>query len=178
MQNSIKSEINSITPMDAKEKKTQEEIIEWIDSGAELFRIKKPDVPTKHLVSYFVVVDGDYILLVDHKKAHLWLPTGGHVEPNERPRDTVVREVKEELNIEGQFLIEKPIFLTSTQTVGTTAGHTDVCIWYVLKGDRNIKYDYDTSEFNQIRWFHRDEIPFNQTDPELPRFLDKLYSKI
>jgi 8-oxo-dGTP pyrophosphatase MutT (NUDIX family) len=39
------------------------------------------------------------VLLVDHKNARLWLPTGGHVEEGEDPRATVVRELKEELGL-------------------------------------------------------------------------------
>jgi hypothetical protein len=30
----------------------------------------------KHLVSYFALVDADHILLIDHKHAQSWLPTG------------------------------------------------------------------------------------------------------
>ena len=56
-----------------------------IESGSPIFRIQKPDVPNKHLVSYFVLFDehNRKILLVDHKKALLWLPSGGHVEIDE-----------------------------------------------------------------------------------------------
>ena len=45
------------------------------------------------------IVDGDHVLLVDHRMAQLWLPNGGHVEPGEHPRDTVVRELKEEIGL-------------------------------------------------------------------------------
>ena len=63
---------------------------------------QKPDVPPKHLVSYFALVDEarGKMLLVDHKLAGLWLPSGGHVEPDEDPRATVVREIAEELNLQ------------------------------------------------------------------------------
>ncbi len=44
------------------------------------------------------------LLLVDHKKAGLWLPSGGHVEIDEHPQTTVQREVREELGIEATFL--------------------------------------------------------------------------
>ena len=175
MRKKIRAEISSIVPIDSKELITQSEVLAWIDSGAELFRIKKPATPIKHLVSYFVVVDGDYVLLVDHINAGLWLPTGGHVEPDEHPKDTVVREAKEELSLKSEFLYEKPIFLTSTNTVGKTSGHTDVSIWYVLKNDRNKSLVFDQSEFNQIKWFHKDNIPIENTDPEMGRFLKKLY---
>lgn len=39
-------------------------------------------------MSYFLVASDTQVLLVDHKNAQLWLPTGGHVEPGEHPRDT------------------------------------------------------------------------------------------
>ena len=92
-------------------------MLSWIDSGAELCSLKKPDTPPLHLVSYFVVVDQDHILLVDHIIAQLWLPTGGHVEPEEDPIFAVRREAKEELSIEAEFLRSGPLFLTEAQTV-------------------------------------------------------------
>ena len=118
----ILQEVESIEPFDALESQQKSETLAWILSGAQLCRTEKPSTPPCHLVSYFVVVDGDYILLVDHKNAGLWLPTGGHVEPDEHPRETVLREAKEELSIEAKFLfLQKPLFITSTTTVGQTA---------------------------------------------------------
>lgn len=171
----IRTEVESITPLDDIESKTKTEILSWIDSGAELCRLEKPAIPDKHLVSYFVLVDGDYLLLVDHINAKLWLPTGGHVEPNEHPRSAALREAEEELSIRGVFLFNYPIFLTSTLTVGITGGHTDVSLWYALKGNRDDDISYDQTEFNSVRWFHKDDIPMGHTDPEMHRFLSKLY---
>jgi len=53
----------------------------WIDSGAQIFRLMKPETPDPHLVAYFLLLDPAQkkVLLVDHKKAGLWLPSGGHV---------------------------------------------------------------------------------------------------
>lgn len=174
MRDRIKAEVNSITPLDAKEEKTQREVLDWIDSGVELCRLEKPATPPKHLISYFVLVDFPFLLLVDHIDAQLWLPTGGHVDPGEHPRDAVIREAREELDIESDFLFENPIFVTSTTTVGLTAGHTDVSLWYVLNGSKKKAYNYDTSEFNSIRWFHINELPFQNTDQELFRFVQKM----
>ncbi|MGB1311608.1 MAG: NUDIX domain-containing protein [Leucothrix sp.] len=176
LRDSILDEVSSIQPLDALEKQTQLDVLAWINSGVELCRLKKPATPNKHLVSYFAVVDGDYLLLVDHINAQRWLPTGGHVEPGEHPRETVLREVFEELAISGEFLFDSPILLTSTETVGKTAGHTDVSLWYVLRGSKNETLVYDKSEFNSVRWFHKDAIPFERSDPEMRRFVQKLYS--
>lgn len=175
MRQEIRAEVVSIDPLDELEKECQEIVLGWIDSGAELYRRQKPDVPPTHLISYFVVVDGDYILLVDHINAELWLPTGGHVEPNEHPRVTVVREAKEELAIQAEFLQPQPLFITITETVGKTAGHSDISLWYLLRGHRDDHYVFDDSEFGQIQWFHKNEIPMNRTDKHMERFLKKLY---
>ncbi|HET6833936.1 MAG TPA: hypothetical protein VFH30_08700 [Acidimicrobiales bacterium] len=60
-------------------------------SGAPIWRTAKPATPPKHLVAYFVLVDSaaHSCLLVDHRLADLWLPTGGHVEPGEDLASTV-----------------------------------------------------------------------------------------
>ena len=170
----ILQEIGSIEPFDAVEKLHKEDVLSWVQSGIELCRIYKPAVPPKHLVSYFVVVDEMYVLLVDHRNAKLWLPTGGHVESGEHPRDSVIREAREELGINANFLFPNPLFLTCTETVGLTAGHTDVSIWYVLRGDKNAILDYDREEFVDIHWFCFDQVPLERSDPHMNRFLNKL----
>ena len=175
MRREVRKEIVAIKPYDSLEENTISNVLDWIDSGVELCRIRKPDFPRKHLVSYFAVVDDEHLLLVDHINAELWLPTGGHVEPNEHPREAALRECSEELNFSGEFLIDEPILVTSTETVGKTSGHTDVSIWYALKGNRQLPVDYDPGEFNGVKWFHKDNLP-EDTDPHLGRFVEKLYA--
>lgn len=172
----IRSLISSMTPNDQIEQNHIDFVLNWIDSGAELFRIQKPAIPPVHLVSYFLVFDPqkEVFLLVDHKKADLWLPSGGHVEQNEDPRYTVARECAEELGIEAEFLFDYPLFLTVTETVGATAGHSDVSLWYLLKGDSTKPIDFDGEEFHSIHWFEAHEIPYHRTDPHMKRFMEKL----
>jgi len=167
--------VSAIKPHDALEKEHVADTLAWIKSGAPIFRIAKPDMPNKHLVSYFVLFDekANKILLVDHKKAQLWLPPGGHVEPDEDPKDTVRRECLEELGEQADFWSPKPIFVTSTVTVGLTAGHTDVSLWYVIKGSHKPSYQFDADEFSSIQWFAFDEIPYQESDPHMNRFITK-----
>lgn len=175
--NIINDIVSSIEPLDALEDGHIKNTLVWIKSSVPIFRIAKPNIPDKHLVSYFVLFDQDAkkILLVDHKKAGLWLPSGGHVEVNENPKTTVVRKCFEELGIAADFLYDAPIFLTSTVTVGTTAGHTDVSLWYVLRGDHRQNYKFETNEFNTIKWFGIDELPYEKSDPHMHRFIKKLF---
>jgi|GEM_PF-272737 len=176
----IRSEIHQIVSairsLDSLEDQHIRFVLDWIESGNEIFRIEKPATPDTHLVAYFVIASAemDQILLVDHKKAELWLPPGGHVDPGEDPKETVRRETKEELGINAEFLFDEPLLLTVTKTVGNVAKHTDVSLWYLLKGDPNQILDYDPNEFHQIHWFGIDEIPFEQSDPHMKRFIEKM----
>jgi len=172
----VQSSVSAINPFDDKEAEHLSFTQKWIESGAEIFRITKPATPDTHLVSYFVLVDQaqNKLLLTDHKKSGLWLPAGGHVELNEHPKETVEREILEELGIQADFLSHCPVFLTVTKTVGKTAGHTDVSLWYILRGNASSPLKFDNQEFHQIRWFLPTEVPTLRTDPHMERFIQKL----
>src|SRR5258708_1773347 len=176
MRAAIRREVASIQPWDALEEIHQVDTLAWIDSGAPLFRIAKPATPPRHLVSYFAVIDGREILLVDHKSAQLWLPPGGHVEPGEHPRDTVVRELREELGFVAGHYIAQPLMITCTTTVDLTSGHIDVSLWYVVTAPRTQRVNYDEHEFAGVCWFRYSDVPLHRSDPHLARFLAKLRS--
>lgn len=168
--------IRAISPLDDTEKHHIDFVLDWIQSGVEIFRTERQETPPIHLVSYCFVFSPEEskVLLVDHKKARLWLPPGGHVEQGEDPKKTVCRETKEELGIEAKFLFEEPLFLTVTQTGGTVAPHTDVALWYVLTAHSDEPMVYDEGEFHRICWFKMEEIPFERADPHLKRFVKKM----
>lgn len=168
--------LRSITPFDKMEEEHLHFAKEWVQSGAGIFRLVKPATPDPHLVAYFLLLDPmqKKILLVDHKKAGLWLPAGGHVELNEHPKETVKREVLEELSIQADFLLHNPFFLTVTKTVGHTAGHTDVTLWYLLRGYAEKAYHFDEEEFSQVQWFLPSDVPYEYADPHMQRCIEKL----
>jgi 8-oxo-dGTP diphosphatase len=176
MRASIADVVRSIRPADALEQAQRTATLAWIASGLPLCRINPPATPPQHLVAYFVVYDWQtqHVLLGDHIKAGLWLPSGGHVEPDEHPRATVVREAHEELQLTANFFFPQPIFLTITETIGSTAGHTDVSLWYVLHSDAHATLPYDAAEYHQIAWFPLAGLPLARTDPHLSRFAAKL----
>ena len=106
MRATIAALIRAISPGDRLEAEQITATLAWIASGAPLCRSAKPAVPPQHLVAYCVLVDPSQkkLLLVDHKNAGLWLPSGGHVEVDEHPQTTVYRELNEELSISADFL--------------------------------------------------------------------------
>ncbi|MBP9096501.1 MAG: NUDIX hydrolase [Ignavibacteria bacterium] len=181
MRTEILQLISSINPYDKLEEEHITNTIKWINSGEEIFRIQKPATPTKHLVSYFVLIDKEKkkILLMDHINAGLWLPSGGYVELNEHPKNTVEREVMEELNLKADFISDIPFFITQTITVNIGAGHTDVSLWYLLNGNSEEEISYDKNEFNGYKWFGFSEIlemELSMLDPHMHRFVEKILS--
>jgi 8-oxo-dGTP diphosphatase len=86
----------------------------------------------------------------------------------------VARELREELGIELEHELAPPLMLTCSVTVGSSAGHTDVSLWYVVRGDRRQPLHYDTGEFNAVQWFTFAAAPIDRSDPHLSRFLRKL----
>jgi 8-oxo-dGTP pyrophosphatase MutT (NUDIX family) len=173
--------VGAIEAWDGLERAHVETATRWIAGGAAVYRIRTPDVPAMHLVSYFVVLDDarGLVLLVAHRKAGLWLPAGGHVEPGEDPWATVVRESHEELGVEAvasPITGDQPFFLTVTRTRGR-GSHTDVSLWYVLDADAETITYYDLGEFSAIRWLTEEQVlqePVERLDPHMHRFIHKL----
>lgn len=64
--------------------------------------MKKHFTATAYIISK---IDNQYkVLLHRHKKHGVWIGIGGHVEGNENPVEALVREVKEETNLEIELL--------------------------------------------------------------------------
>lgn len=177
--------VSGIHPVDELENAHKEDALAWVNSGSPIFRVSKPDNPPKHLVSYFVLLDeaANKLMLIDHIKSGLWLPAGGHVDINEHPKTTVIRETKEELDIQAKFIRkigDKPLFITVTKTIGQ-AEHTDVSLWYVIAGDVYEKLNYEKREMHGYKWFDPQEIldrDISKFDPHMHRFTNKLLQKI
>ena len=171
----------AIEPWDDAEATHRADALAWVRSGVGIWRVARPATPPEHLVSYFLLVDPDArrCLLVHHRKAGLWLPTGGHVDPGEDPAVTVARECHEELGVTAPLLeglSSNPLFVTRTTTQGIDAGHVDVSLWYVCRWDVGAAIAPDPGEFHDARWWDLDELPADPAgfDPHLPRFVAKL----
>lgn len=172
--------VAAIEPYDDTERAHQADVLAWLASTSDVYRRVKPATPARHLVSYAVLAspqDGS-VFLVDHRLAGLWLPAGGHVEPQEEPAVTAAREAREELGIEADFSIagQRPVFVTSTPTTGPDS-HTDVSLWYLLAGYPGMPVVLDPREFAGGRWWTGPELESADPalfDPHMGRFLAKL----
>lgn len=133
-----------------------------------------------HICVHFLAYDSSAkeVFLGHHKKADLWIFSGGHVDRGETLEDTVVREVWEEW---GQRLslnkIGSPVLLTTTDIsnypIQTCSKHYDV--WYLFKVRKeSFKIDNNkiSKEFHQIGWKSIEEARSLVTNPANLKALD------
>jgi 8-oxo-dGTP pyrophosphatase MutT (NUDIX family) len=176
--------VSELVPVDDLEAEHRSDTLRWLRTTDDVFRRLKPATPPRHLVAYVVPVDrtDGSVLLVDHRRSGLWLPPGGHVEPDEHPARTARREAHEELGIaaDRDGFKERPAFLTVTRTIGADdAGHTDVSLWFLVDSGRDESIEPDDREFREARWWSSSEVDTGDVrcfDPHLTRFLRKLRS--
>lgn len=73
---------------------TKRKFIARVEEGG----LTRSENPLSHVCVYFAAVDkaAQHIFIGLHKKSGLWLCNGGHIDRNELPQDTVVREAQEE----------------------------------------------------------------------------------
>lgn len=72
--------------------------------------MKKHFTTTAYIVA---IIAGEHkILLHRHKKHKLWIGIGGHIEKDENPIEALIREVKEETNLEIELLENNKLLKT------------------------------------------------------------------
>ena len=58
----------------------------------------------RHFTATGFVVHKDATLLHWHPKVKMWLPPGGHIEPNEDPVQAALREIEEETGVKAEVV--------------------------------------------------------------------------
>ena len=110
----------------------------------------------------------DKLLLIHHKKLNKWLPPGGHMHPNETPDEAVVREFKEETNLDVAFLqrdtlpvvgtVRRVLALPFHVNVHDVGDHDHCCLFYLCKPTNPQDLTPNLKEVNSARWFSKEEL--------------------
>lgn len=115
--------------------------------------------------SVFVInPENKKILLVKHKHFNKWVQPGGHIEHNEVPEETAMREAYEETGIKVQLLGERfprendYIRPLGIQKNRGSKGDIHVDVTYAAIPVGNTEPNYDDEETTNVKWFTREEI--------------------
>lgn len=122
----------------------------------------------KFLISRGIVENNGKFLVLKkvndlmHENVGRWECPGGKIFDGEAPRDTVLRELKEETNITGEIVKEFPKIYIKTENVEST------CFVFLIKtNNKKVKLSSEHSEF---KWIKSKEFK----DLELVKFADLL----
>jgi 8-oxo-dGTP pyrophosphatase MutT (NUDIX family) len=114
------------------------------------------------------MVDGGRVLLILHNKLKKWLPPGGHIEGNETPDDAVLREFREEVNIDAEILgkkevaqagnIRRQLALPFYANVHSVGDHDHCCLYYLCSPKNPEAMRIQESEVSGAKWFSPKEL--------------------
>ncbi len=65
----------------------------------------------RQFTSTVFIIEDDRVLLIFHRKLKKWLPPGGHMDPNEMPFETAIREAFEETGLEVELIKQENIWV-------------------------------------------------------------------
>lgn len=130
---------------------------------------------TRDLAVSVFVVWRQQLLLHEHPKLRLWLPPGGHVEPNELPDDAAVREVLEEAGVNVQLVGETAIDAPGprqllrprgVQLESISPGHEHIDLIYWARPHEGYAGAL-TSETTPFGWYSRTALARLPLTPEM-----------
>lgn len=111
------------------------------------------------------------VLLLQSRKHQLWMPPGGHVEPNENPFEAVLREVSEETGIDAspyfpevsrydkdRVGVPLPARMTEIHLTHGGVEHYHIDCLYLMKVSTELPTKHDEVESLDIGWFTLSEL--------------------
>ncbi|MCD5383052.1 NUDIX domain-containing protein [Candidatus Gracilibacteria bacterium] len=110
-----------------------------------------------------IILDGDKILLVKHKGNDFYALPGGKVDPGERSKTAIKRELFEELGVEAE--IGKMLFVHEfsyeKNRFGETGEKNNIEFFFEVKNGKDFiggVGDFAEIELDDIKWFTISEI--------------------
>jgi 8-oxo-dGTP diphosphatase len=127
-----------------------------------------------HLVAAFII-QGDRILLGQRSPQRAFWPNvwdvfGGHIEPDEQPEQTLVRELWEELSITPTQWAELEIITESVPEHDNITAHDLIVHLYCVTAWKGTPVNQQPEEHSLIQWFsYAEAIRLDLAHPAYPR---------
>jgi len=120
------------------------------------------EIVREFLSTVFVVKDGK-VLMTWNNKVNNWIPIGGHIEPNELPCSSVIREAKEESGLDIKLIspntsktgnLVQPVHL-HLDHIKEDHKHINLIYFAIVKGGTLLK---ESDEQTPLKWFSKEDI--------------------
>ena len=120
---------------------------------------------TRDFTATTFVVHNDRTLLLLHRKLGIWVPPGGHIDPNELPDQAALREVLEESGLDVELSDQgRPIgpirmlpqpYCILLEDIGPQHQHIDLIYFARVRGG---SMSHSDREAQAARWFTWEEL--------------------
>ena len=118
----------------------------------------------REFLSTVFVVSGGKVLMTWNNKVNNWIPIGGHIEPNELPCSSVVREAKEESGLDIELVspfdksktanLIQPVHI-HLDNIREDHKHINLIYFGIVKGGECFEID---DEGKELKWFSKEEL--------------------
>jgi 8-oxo-dGTP diphosphatase len=127
-----------------------------------------------HLVAAFIIQENRILLGKRSPERAFWPDVwdvfGGHIEPDEQPEQTLVRELREELGITPTQWAELEIITESVPEHDNITAHDLIVHLYCVTAWRGTPVNQQAEEHSLIQWFsYAEAIRLDLAHPAYPR---------
>ncbi|HYF79547.1 MAG TPA: NUDIX hydrolase [Symbiobacteriaceae bacterium] len=146
------------------------------------------EVTRDFTVATFVLHDGK-VLLLWHRKLSMWLPPGGHIDPNELPDEAAVREVKEETGLDVVLLSQPsmppmpgPLQLARPEGIqleDISPGHQHIdLIYFARPADPAAVRPVANDEVDRVGWYARGDLGRIDLTEEVRAWVERALERV
>lgn len=136
-------------------------------------RLVRDDGISTHFCTFFtpVSIRDRKIYIGHHKKSDAWIAPGGHIDKDEIPLQTVVRETSEELGytIKDEEVVLFGLTHFTIHNRPTCTEHYD--LWHLVFFDSIVPFVFDQKEFYDAGWYTIKEARAKKSLPEFTKEL-------
>ncbi len=168
-------QLGTYLPAGALEAQHHRSIIELLSGDGDPF--SRNHFNPGHITAGCFIVDGDRLLLHQHKRLDRWLQMGGHVEGNETPAEAALREGAEESGLPDLELLLDGIFDLDVHAIPAGKGepdHRHFDVRYLARTAVPDAISIDRSESNDLAWVPLDRAAALMNEEASTRVIRKI----